>query len=74
MKVRYRVRVNRASLDNRAERAHWPIIVENVQTGARRDAREVNLEGNVKIIYNPDEPLQDGTRVWVEADRAVVIA
>lgn len=73
MKLRYRIRVNRASLDNKAERPSWPIIVENVLTGARRDAAEVALEGDVRVIFNPDSPLQDGTRVWIEADKAKII-
>lgn len=72
-KVRYRIRVNRASLDNRAERPSWPIIVENILTGVRRDAAEVKLDGDVRIIFNPDSPLQDGTRVWIEADTAKII-
>lgn len=73
-RVRYRIRVNRASLDNKAERASWPIIVENALTGARRDAAEVKLDGDVVIVFRPDEPLQDGTRVWVEADKVKIIA
>lgn len=70
----FRVRVNKASLalaDGPAPR--WPIIVEDANTGRRQDAAEVRLLGDVKMVYKPKEPLQDGTRVWVECEIVRVI-
>ena len=34
-------------------------------------ANSVRLIGNVRIVYNPDKPLNCGARVWIEADDAI---
>lgn len=34
---------------------------------------EVDILGNSKVVYSPDNPLSCGARVWIETDSDVLI-
>jgi|TARA_B110000902_G_scaffold84096_1_gene99855 hypothetical protein len=34
---------------------------------------EVEILGNSKVVYSPDNPLSCGARVWIETDSEVII-
>jgi len=34
---------------------------------------EVDILGDSKVVYNPDNPLSCGARVWIETDGEVLI-
>jgi hypothetical protein len=65
-----RVTVNRDGLERGT--AERPITAVNDSSGRRVEtAGPLYLRGTVKVVYAPAEPLQDGARVWIEADSAV---
>ena len=64
------VRVNRDGLEKGT--ATKPIIV-TAPSGHCFDAAEVSFPSGARLVYEPDNPLQDGTRVWIEAPAAVVL-
>lgn len=70
MPSRYRVRVDRAGLEDGT--AEEPILCENVETGRVTRHRALLFQGMTAIIYEPHEPLQDGTRVWIETSEKPV--
>jgi hypothetical protein len=41
--------------------------------GQRSYALDVELHGNVRVVYSPDKPLSCGARVWIECDDAIAI-
>lgn len=49
-----------------------PIIVE-FPNGHLFDASEVTFPSGARIVYEPYNPLPDGTRVWIEAPKAVIL-
>lgn len=62
-----RVTIDRDGLERGT--AKFPIRIEET-TGRGRTWRargEVSLDGDVAIIYSPNDPLKDGARVWIEA-------
>lgn len=64
------VRVNRDGLEKGT--AKQPIMVQT-PSGHCFDAAEVSFPKGARLVYEPDHPLQDGTRVWIEAPAAVVL-
>ena len=36
-------------------------------------AHEVEILGNSKVVYSPDDPLPCGARLWIETDAEVVV-
>ena len=36
-------------------------------------AKEVEIQGNSKVIYNPNNPLSCGAEVWIETENEVNI-
>ena len=36
-------------------------------------AKEVEIQGNSKVIYNPNHPLSCGAEVWIETENEVNI-
>jgi hypothetical protein len=54
-----------------------PIRLERVQRDGTVDligvGTKVACAGHATVIYAPDTPLADGTRVWVEADSAALV-
>lgn len=63
-----RITVDRDGLDRGT--ATRPLRTYNSMTGRTRHFAELWPEGDVRIIYSPDAPLQDGARVWIECDSA----
>jgi hypothetical protein len=66
----YRVRVDAAGLEDGT--ADKPILLERVETGRVTRHRALLFQGVTAIVYQPDEPLQDGTRVWIETSECPV--
>lgn len=64
-----RVTVNRDGIDKGTAN---PIRIERPGL-LTADCAEAELRGNVRIVFRPDAPLADGTRVWIECDDARVI-
>lgn len=64
------VRVNRDGLEKGT--AEKPIIVQ-FPNGHCFDAAEVTFPKGARIVYEPEAPLPDGTRVWIEASQAVIL-
>ena len=63
-----RVRVLRDSIDKGDPN---PILVEFISggfVGVKLGCAEVEMIGDVVMRYEPDAPLADGTRVWIECD------
>lgn len=65
----YIVRVNRDGLEKGT--AEKPILVE--ESGRVEEASEVTFPKGARIVYEPESPLPDGTRVWIEAPAAVIL-
>jgi hypothetical protein len=61
-----RVTVNRDGIDKRVA---LPIETENLKTGRKAKAAEVQITCG-RMVYRPDAPLADGTRVWIECEAA----
>ena len=61
------------------------VIRRNQKTGEREPvinvktyktntyAHEVEILGNSKVVYSPDDPLPCGARLWIETDAEVVV-
>jgi hypothetical protein len=64
------VRVNRDGLEKGT--AKQPILV-TTPSGHCFDAAEVSFPNGARLVYDPENPLLDGTRVWIEAPAAVVV-
>jgi hypothetical protein len=69
-----RVRVLRDNID-KGDPA--PILIEDVRADGTvaksAQCAEAWMHGNVRITYEPDHGLADGTRVWIECDGAQAI-
>lgn len=69
-----RVRVLRDNIDKGDPS---PILVESVDSRGfvtfKVEAAEVNMQGNVRMVYDPEHALADGTRVWIECDTVEVL-
>lgn len=64
------VTVNRDGL----ERGTTPQPIEvHWADGQSEAAAEIRLLGDVRVVYRPDTPRQDGARVWIEADNVVFV-
>ena len=67
-----RVRVLRDNIDKRDPN---PILVENIEGGFVSwsiPCAELHMLGNVRMTYEPDHGLADGTRVWIECDDVTI--
>ena len=65
--------------------ANTHIIRSNQKTGERNPvitvktyktntyAHEVEILGNSKVVYSPDDPLPCGARLWIETDAEVIV-
>jgi hypothetical protein len=64
-----RVRVLRDAIDRGDPN---PILVESITAGGfvtfAIGCHGVTLLGDVRMRFEPDAPLADGTRVWIECD------
>lgn len=61
-----RIRVLRDDIDKKVPD---PLLIEAVVDGqvlSSRQCSEVEMFGEVRMVYRPDAPLADGTRVWIE--------
>ncbi len=47
-----------------------PITVKTYKSNTY--AREVSIEGPSRLIYNPDNPLSCGARLWIETEASVL--
>lgn len=63
-----RVTVNRDGLERGTARN--PLLVWRPGAARPQERSSVELEGNVRVVYEPNNPMPDGARVWIEADRA----
>lgn len=57
---------------NKKNSTNEPVIT--VKTSKSNNyAKEVEILGKSKIIYNPDKPLSCGAKVWIETKAKVVL-
>jgi hypothetical protein len=57
---------------NQVEGTDLPVTVI-LHRGETHVAHSVDLPGPVRVVYNPDAPLNGGTRVWLETRTAPVL-
>ena len=57
---------------NKKNGTNDPVITVKTYT-SNTYGHEVDILGNSKVVYSPDNPLSCGARVWIETDSDVLI-
>lgn len=67
-----RIRVNAHMIRKNQAGERNPVITVE-RDGVTTFCHEVSILGPSKVVYRPDDPLTDNTRVWIETTAEVVI-
>lgn len=62
-----RIHVNQHLIRQKAEQ---PLTIKTYKENTR--AREIQINGPCKVVYNPDKPLKCGARVWIETSAEII--
>ena len=71
--MKTRIHVNQAIIkSNRKNNEDKPVLTVKTYK-SNTYAKEVEIQGNSKVIYNPNNPLSCGAEVWIETENEVNI-
>ena len=71
--MKTRIHVNQAIIkSNRKNNEDKPVLTVKTYK-SNTYAKEVEIQGNSKVIYSPNNPLSCGAEVWVETESEVNI-
>ena len=71
--MKTRIHVNQAIIkSNRKNKEDKPVLTVKTYK-SNTYAREVEIQGNSRVIYSPNAPLSCGAEVWIETESEVNI-
>ena len=71
--MKTRIHVNQAIIkSNRKNKEDKPVLTVKTYK-SNTYAKEVEIQGNSKVIYSPNNPLSCGAEVWIETENEVNI-
>ena len=71
--MKTRIHVNQAIIkSNRKNNEDKPVLTVKTYK-SNTYAKEVEIQGNSKVIYSPNNPLSCGAEVWIETESKVKI-
>ncbi len=71
--MKTRIHVNQAIIkSNRKNNEDKPVLTVKTYK-SNTYAKEVEIQGNSKVIYSPNNPLSCGAEVWIETENEVNI-
>ena len=71
--MKTRIHVNQAIIkSNRKNNEDKPVLTVKTYK-SNTYAKEVEIQGNSKVIYSPNNPLSCGAEVWIETESEVNI-
>ena len=71
--MKTRIHVNQAIIkSNRKNNEDKPVLTVKTYK-SNTYAKEVEIQGNSKVIYSPNHPLSCGAEVWIETENEVNI-
>ena len=71
--MKTRIHVNQAIIkSNRKNKEDKPVLTVKTYK-SNTYAKEVEIQGNSKVIYSPNAPLSCGAEVWIETENEVNI-
>ena len=71
--MKTRIHVNQAIIkSNRKNKEDKPVLTVKTYK-SNTYAKEVEIQGNSKVIYSPNNPLSCGAEVWIETESEVNI-
>ena len=71
--MKTKIHVNQAIIkSNRKNKEDKPVLTVKTYK-SNTYAKEVEIQGNSKVIYSPNNPLSCGAEVWVETESEVNI-
>ena len=71
--MKTRIHVNQAIIkSNRKNKEDKPVLTVKTYK-SNTYAKEVEIQGNSRVIYSPNNPLSCGAEVWIETENEVNI-
>ena len=71
--MKTRIHVNQAIIKSNRKNNEDKAVLTVKTYKSNTYAKEVEIQGNSRVIYNPNNPLSCGAHVWIETESKVKI-